>query len=417
MKIVALTKQEFDNFAYKHKYSTYYQTSSYAETSRYDGLNTFYIGFVENNQLVGVTLFLHKNIYLYYKYAYAPRGFLIDYTNPNLVKNVTRGLINLLKKQHYAFIKIDPPIICSEKNKHGDTIYISNTINDILGILKSNGYIHKGFNKHFETYKPRLNAFVNLHDDIKKLYSNVDKKTKDKIQESIESGLEITIDNNGNIDELYKFIGAKNKKRRKRYYQGMYNNFSRNNAMDIFFVDINTEKYLTNMKRLYDLEAVKNDNLANLVQDMSIVGTERQRIVDEKMESDKNLNYYKNELVYATNLSRKYPDYLRVGSAFTIKHNNGVDLIIDGYLKEYLKFNPRYVLIWELIKKYKTEGFMYINLNGVIGDFSKEDLGKYEILNDAKLSFNSSVIEYIGEFDLVLNERIYQKFKTSIEKK
>ena len=90
MKIVALTKEEFDEFAYKHKYSTYYQTSSYAETSRYDGLETFYIGFVSNQKLVGVTLFLHKKIYLYYKYAYAPRGFLIDYTDQKLVKIISK---------------------------------------------------------------------------------------------------------------------------------------------------------------------------------------------------------------------------------------------------------------------------------------------------------------------------------------
>ena len=37
MKIVALTKEEFDNFAYKHKYSSYYQTSKYAEVSKYKG--------------------------------------------------------------------------------------------------------------------------------------------------------------------------------------------------------------------------------------------------------------------------------------------------------------------------------------------------------------------------------------------
>ena len=77
MKIVALTKEEFDNFAYHHKYSTYYQTSAYAETSRYEGLNTFYIGFVQDNELVGVTLFLHKTIYLYYKYAYAPPSLTV----------------------------------------------------------------------------------------------------------------------------------------------------------------------------------------------------------------------------------------------------------------------------------------------------------------------------------------------------
>lgn len=417
MKIVALTKEEFDNFAYHHKYSTYYQTSAYAETSRYEGLNTFYIGFVQDNELVGVTLFLHKTIYLYYKYAYAPRGFLIDYTDSKLVKNVTMGLINLLKKQHYAFIKIDPPIICSERDNKGNIIYFSNTINQILDTLKSNSYIHMGFNKYFENYKPRLNAFVNLTYDLEKIYSNITSDVKEKIENSVKSGLEISLDTTGNIDELYKFIGTKNKKRRKRYYQGMYNNFSRNNAIDIFFVNINTDKYLSNMKRNYDLEAIKNDELASMVQDMSIASSQKQLILNDKMKSDEMLNFYKNELIYATNLSRNHPDYFTIGAGFTIKHNNGVELVIDSYLDEYIKFNPRYVFIWELIKKYKSEGFMYINLNGVVGNFSKDKLGKYKNLNDPKLSFNSTIIEYIGEFDLVINDRIYKKYKEEIEKK
>ena len=212
MKIVSLTKEEFDSFSYQHKYSTYYQTSAYAETSRYEGLNTFYVGFLENDELVGVTLFLYKTFYLYYKYAYAPRGFLIDYTDYDLVKNVTNGLINLLKKQHYAFIKIDPPIICSEKDNCGNIIYFSNTINQIMEILKKNNYIHRGFNKYFEMYKPRLNAFVNLRQDIKKMYSKFSKKIKNKIVNSVDLGLEISLDTTGNIDELYKFIGKKNTK-------------------------------------------------------------------------------------------------------------------------------------------------------------------------------------------------------------
>ena len=415
MKIVALTKEEFDNFAYNHKYSTYYQTSFYAETSRYEGLNTFYIGFVENEKLVGATLFLYKTIYLYYKYAYAPRGFLIDYTNKNLVKNVTRGLVDLLKKQHYAFIKIDPPVICSERDKNGNIIYFSNTVNDILNTLKDNKYKHQGFNKYFENYKPRLVAFVNLQSDLKTLYIKTSQEAKKIIDDSTECGVEIVQDSNGNIDELYKFIILKNSKRKKKYYQGLYNNFR--DKMDIFFININTDKYLTNMKSLYDKESLENEKLASKVQDASISGIEKQNIINQKMSSDERLNNYKNELVYATELSKKYPEFLTIGSAFTIKHNKGVELIIDSYTEEYLKFNPRYVLIWELIKKYKNEGFLYINLNAVVGDFTKEDLGKYSTLNNIKLKFNATVMEYIGEFDLVINERVYNKYKEKIEKK
>lgn len=415
MKIVSLTKEEFDAFAYKHKYSTYYQTSSYAETSRYEGLNTFYIGFVENDTLVGATLFLYKNIYMYYKYAYAPRGFLIDYTDTKLVVNVTKGLIKLLKKQHYAFIKIDPPIICSERDKNGNIIYFSNNVNRILNTLRQNGYKHQGFNKYFENYKPRLVAFINLQDTIERLFSRIDDEAKTIIANAEDSGVEIVEDHEGNIDELYKYIILKNKRRKKRYYNGLYSNFKKN--MDIFFININTDKYINNMKKLYDKESIINEELASLVQDVNIVGREKQTIINRKMDSDNKMNFYKNELVYATELSKQYPRYLTIGSAFTIKHNRGVELIIDSYTEEYLRFNPRFVLIWELIKKYKKEGFLYINLNAVVGDFTKENLGKYNTLNNIKLKFNSTVIEYIGEFDLVINDRIYNKFKEKIEKK
>lgn len=417
MKIVALTKEEFDEFAYKHKYSTYYQTSAYASTSKYEGLNTFYIGFVENNNLIGATLFLYKTIYLYYKYAYAPRGFLIDYTDQKTLVNVTNGLIKLLKKQNYVFIKIDPPVICSERDKNGNIIYFSDTVNFILDNLKQNGYIHQGFNKYFESYKPRMVTFVSLKDSLKTIYSKIEKKSKIIIENSINSGVEIVYDASGNVEELYKFTSIKNKRRRKRYYQGLYNNFSKNNAMEIFFINVNTDKYLNYMKTMYDKESINNEELASKVQDLSITGKLKQEILNDKMESDKMLNFYKNELIYATNLSKVYPDVVRIGAAFTIKHNQGVELIIDSYYDEYLKFNPRYVLIWELIKKYKNEGFMFINLNAVVGEFNKKNLGKYNTLNDAKLSFNPSVIEYIGEFDLIINDRIYTKIKEKTEKK
>ena len=187
--------------------------------------------------------------------------------------------------------------------------------------------------------------------------------------------------------------------------------------MDIFFININTDKYLNNMKNMYDKELADNERLASLVQDTRIPMKEKQNIISEKMESDKRLNYYKNELIGATNLSKQYPDFVTIGAAFTIKHNRGVELVIDSYLEEYLKFNPRYVLLWELIKKYKSENFMYFNLNAVVGDFTKEDLGKFNTLNNIKLKFNATVMEYIGEFDLVINERIYNKFKEKIEKK
>ena len=55
-----------------------------------------------------------------------------------------------------------------------------------------------------------------------------------------------------------------------------------------------------------------------------------------------------------------------------------------------------------------------INLNAVVGEFNKEDLGKYNTLNNIKLKFNATVMEYIGEFDLIINKFMYKTFNILI---
>ena len=55
----------------------------------------------------------------------------------------------------------------------------------------------------------------------------------------------------------------------------------------------------------------------------------------------------------------------------------------------------------------RTLGTEYLGLNGLSGDFSKES--KYYGLNEFKLGFNPRVFEYLGELDLVINEKAYNK--------
>ena len=64
-----------------------------------------------------------------------------------------------------------------------------------------------------------------------------------------------------------------------------------------------------------------------------------------------------------------------------------------------------------MIQDYNDRGFKYINLNGIVGDFENEN--EYSGLNEMKLGFNSIITEYIGEFDIILNNfsyNLYTKF-------
>ena len=50
-------------------------------------------------------------------------------------------------------------------------------------------------------------------------------------------------------------------------------------------------------------------------------------------------------------------------------------------------------------------------MNGITGDFSERN--PYYGLNKFKESFNPSIYEYIGEFDLIVNKALYQYLLSS----
>jgi len=119
-------------------------------------------------------------------------------------------------------------------------------------------------------------------------------------------------------------------------------------------------------------------------------------------------------LIKASNLFSKYPDGIIIGGALIIEHNNGANLIIEGFNKKYNNFNPNYLLKWELIKKYNKEKNNYFNLNGIVGEFIEKN--KYSGLNEMKLGYNASAIEYIGEFNLIINRTVYNVYQNILKK-
>ena len=222
MKIVTLSKEEFDDYSLKHRYETYMQNSKYAELESCKGFGSHYLGFVENNELVGATMCLYKKAFWGYSYAYAPRGILMDYDNPYMVDKITTSLKKLLYKQNFIFVKIDPPVIASEKDINGRTIYTSDTVNDILKTLKANNYVHQGFNLGFETKKPRWNNVIRLEKNIKDLFENYDDNTKLCIKNSINLGLSLIKDTNLVAEDYFGIIRDKYSKIGVDYFKKLF---------------------------------------------------------------------------------------------------------------------------------------------------------------------------------------------------
>jgi lipid II:glycine glycyltransferase (peptidoglycan interpeptide bridge formation enzyme) len=132
------------------------------------------------------------------------------------------------------------------------------------------------------------------------------------------------------------------------------------------------------------------------------------------MNSDKKLAAFKEKVINATNLLRKTKHVVLAG-AIIVKHLNRISVFASGINKEYSKLNPNHFLHYAILERYKNY-FSYCDLGGVTGNFDTNSA--YFGLNDFKKNWNSTIYEFIGEFDIVCHEYTFKRLiKTSFIEK
>lgn len=395
MHIKELTINEFTEYQKNHALSSFYQTINYgmlmAENSRdYD-----LIGYVDDdNKIYAASLIVIKSLGMKVSYGYAPRGFLIDYSNTTLLSNFTQDLKEFYSKRNVAFIKLNPEIAIGEINTTTfETTY--NVNKELIDSITSIGYKKLKDNLYFESMLPRFNAFIKCKDFS---INNTSTNTKNKIKKGIRKGLVFERAPKEQINIFYEFI--KNKKdREENYYRDYYTVFEKNDNVDLFLVKIDYDKFLTNSQQAYELELERNNYLNE-----KLIKSSNPKLINKKMSSDRSLLTYKNDILEATKGLQK-GESIYVAGALVVKHNNKAYILLSGYDQLYKRFAPNYFLHYSIIKYYYNN-YDYIDLNGITGDFTNNN--PYEGLNRFKLGFNPRVYEFIGEFDLVIDEMSYK---------
>lgn len=400
MKLKNLSIFEFDDYSKNHPLGSYHQSSSYALMMSEQGFEYDLLGFVDDNGTIhAASLILYKKLGMFNRYGYAPKGFLIDYYDVNLLKDFTKALKKYYYKKNFAFIKINPEIsIGTVDYKHKLVTYNKNQIIDStlrgLNCRKLEGSIH------FETKLPKYNAVQILKNTNLR---TVSKNTRNKVNKGIRNGLTLIKGKRDDLDILFKFI--KNKKDYPIYhYYNYYNAFSKNKDIDIFLVKINYEECLINLREKFEKENEKNALLIEKV--MQNPSNEN---LKRKLDSDIVLSTYKDSIAIATkHLANNKEEY--IAGAITIKYKNRINILISGYDLQYKRFCPNYFLHYKLIEYYKND-FDFMDLNGITGDFTNTN--PYKGLDEFKLGFNPLTFEYIGEYDFIINDGLYKSMEQS----
>lgn len=406
MKLKEITNDEFTRFAENFPTKSIFQSTGYAFTMNKQYFESVFLGLVDTNSRIrAATLILIASI-KGFKYAYAPRGFLIDYTNKTLLEDFTNQIRHFLSRNDIIAIKINPLVIRNVYDKKANLIATNNNEEVILKNLADVGFKHMGFNNNFEAFKPRFEAIVDLNPNIDDLFMSCNKALRTKVRRAELNGITIHRGDDRNIKYLYDQLKA-SYPRDLKYFQDSYEFYSRNNLIDFYYAKIETKTFLSQSQKLYqDQEKLVND-LSNTV--IIEAKNDNSKTLSMKLEADNLLASYKEQLLRATELLKQFPEGIITACALVIKNGDEAVLLIYSRDKEYSAFNSTHILLWNIMAKYAADGYKKFNLGGVSNIRLKPN--KFKGLNDFKCNFNPKIYEYLGDFELVAIKSLYLMYK------
>lgn len=408
MRMKELTNEEFRQFSDSFYLSSIYQTPEYAFVMNGQNNTSMLIGYLDGNTIVGATMIYIRKVNGF-KYAYAPRGFLLDYNDETLVYNFTKDIKKFLSGKGVMAIKLCPLIpkcIYDPKNKTKD-----NNLNydHIFQILKQNKYFHMGYNNYFEALKPRFVASIDMSNPYYMIFNNFKKEVRTKIRSAADKGIHVYKGTEQNLEYIY-LQTKENYPRNFQYFKDCYEAFGRNNMIDYYYTKLNTEQYLKRTKRKYEALETKTNEINRKISESNTKNHEK--LLGQKMKLDLEFSNIKSQLIEATNLLGIYPDGVVTATMMVARHQDEITVLIDGYDKNFKSFNSKHLLIWKLVERYSKMGYRKFNLGGI----TSINVGKnpYSGLNNFKLGFNPKVYEYMGDLELKTNEIKYFTYQNTV---
>ena len=391
-----IKKEEFDKFIKNNKKSHFLQSYAWGEfCQKSKGFKAYYVGMKDGKKLVAATLLLQKKLYLGYSYFYAPRGYILDFDNQEILEEFTNLIKKFAKEKKAIFVKIDPDIKRHDIDLDGNIMNEGNNNYALIENLKKLGYKHLGFNQNFERSQPRYTFRLNLTPSIEEITNHFHNSTKKIMKKGNPFELEILRDEDANIDEFYLTMKETAKRENiacfsKEYYENFYKVLHKYNQSNLYEVRVDIKK----LKDIYHKQIKELENNSKTIK------------------SENKLQEYKNQIQkIEKELSRLddiKEDKIVLSSIITAKYGNKVWTIHGGNNSVLRELNANYLIYYEIIKDAKKEGYEYIDFFGTTGNPAPNN-PVYGI-HLFKKRLNGEYMEFIGEFDLVINKFLYTVF-------
>ncbi len=371
-----IKKSEYDNFIEKNSKVSFMQEYNWANIK--NEWKSYHAGLYKGKELVAVALILERKFPLGYNMWYIPRGFVTDFNNAEVINTFTIFIKKEAKSKKVFNVKIDPNFCIDEyysNKKKSEIRNYSNEFKKYNENLLSSGFKRKKLVKNINYYQqPRFNMVIPLIDKDNNILSGDQvKKTYKKNQRyyigNYHEKRGVSFAKSNKISDLDTFVKILHETeirqniilRNKEYFKNILENFN----CHLFFGKLDLNKYLEFCITKNDEPEIKK--IKELIKDNDILTLTSALVIIPKNKTGIRMS-----------------EYLYAGNDITFPRLQ----INDGVIHEICKYSIE-------------EDCHYVNLGGVDGNLNDN-------LTNYKSKYNAIVLEYAGEYDLIINPIIYQ---------
>ena len=410
LKLKNVEKEKFDDYVVNHPTKSHFlQSSEWGEFCKIKKhLTPYYLGLVnEDGEMVGAVLLLQKHLPMNMCYFYAPRGFVVDYNKKELLNVMTEKIVNFAKSKKAIFVKIDPDIIYKSYNYENEENETKINADEVYKTLTSLGWKHLGFTKNFETSQPRYTFRIDLTQDLDTIESHFSKTTRQRIAKSLKLETEVEIGTDKDIKEFYNLMMLTESRKdfvsyNEDYYETLYEIFNgnKNTKATLFLGKVHFNKTISTLEK--NLKDIKNQISIMPIDNLS------KSAKSKLQELEKQRKNIAEEIEKYKSYKEKYGDDITLSAHMIISYGDKAWVLYAGNHNDLSETYVNYNTYFEHIKYCKENGIKIYDQFGTIGDLSKDNprLGLHEF----KKKFGGDYIEFLGEWDYVINKFMYFVF-------
>ncbi|MCF0105286.1 MAG: peptidoglycan bridge formation glycyltransferase FemA/FemB family protein, partial [Holdemanella sp.] len=214
MSIQTIDKHIYEQHVQAFPYCYFLQSTYAADKMMHNGWTCEYVGYFVNGDMLGCALLAYLPLMKVYKYAYIPRGMVLNYFDKELVQSFIKELKDYLKPKKVIYLEIDPGIPYKERDIDGNLVEGGFDNSKVIENLTSAGFHHLPMTQGYDMTKQcRWVSMIPLQnktsDDIFAKFSYM---TRQDIRTSKKYGIkvrELTVDELYILDEMEKKTGQR----------------------------------------------------------------------------------------------------------------------------------------------------------------------------------------------------------------